>query len=85
MSGSCLGEVTHKRFSLPVSPEIRVTLDFDTLNMLARKAIRCLFALPSTGGAVILILRLLPIISASSSFEALGCTLTRNNKFCSCH
>ncbi len=55
-SGNDLGLGINNRLFLQVSPASSLMLDLATLNVLAKKAIRCLLALPSIGGAVIRIL-----------------------------
>ena len=69
-SGKTLGCGINSRLFLPVSPESSLMLDLATLKALAKKAIRCLFALPSTGGAVILILIYSSLCSAKASLAA---------------
>ncbi len=51
------GECIRRRLSRLLSPEISFTLDLATPKVLARYLIKWLLALPSTGGAVMRILR----------------------------
>jgi hypothetical protein len=53
-SGSLDGDAMRNCLFREFSPLTRMTALFATPNCLARKAVSCLLALPSTGGAVIL-------------------------------
>ena len=54
--GRCLGAVMRRVFRGLYSPLCRVTLFLATAKVLASQAVRCLLALPSSGGAVMAIL-----------------------------
>lgn len=83
-SGKIPGWGINNRLFRPVSPESSWILDLATLKLLAKKAIRCLLALPSTGGAVMRILMKSSLCSAKASLAARGCTRTLRIKFSFC-
>ena len=84
--GSFCGSIICSVFCRLDSPRISDTQVLATPNSLAIYLSRCLFALPSTGGALICTFSRSPYRPTSASRLALGCTWQCNKRvWLSCH